>query len=317
MAKGLDFAALREIVRGPNVDTRQWGSYGIVEAGGISFDDDLGPLIRVKLQPMGQTVMCRVGMGVAGDQEGEWTPMLEGDEVFVGIPGDEKAGCIILARCSNSLDKFPRSIVGQDPGDNNFAFRRTRVPYVFENTGPLVFRDAKTKAYWSRDKNGRTTIVSPDGAYFSIDDDFATWTSADASIAMQLVFDDSSSGAGLALKAGDETQIVMRKTGASFISAEGTLSLSAGGNQGLFHLTTIEQMIVFIETFMIAVGTLNPGILTGAGLIGAMSAASSAALATAGTYPLSTLTSTALAAALALPRTATTPNVGSATIFAG
>ena len=317
MAKGRDVAALRELVRGPGTDTRQWISYATVEADGVSFNDDLGPMIRVKLHPMGQTVMCRVGMGVSGEQEGEWAPMLEGDEVLVAIPGDEKGGCIIIARCANTLDKFPRSIVGQDPGDNNFAFRRTRSPYVFENTGAILFRDAKTKAYWSRDKNGRTTMVSPDGAYFSIDDDFATWTSADAEIALQLVFDDSSSGAGLALKAGTETQIVMRKTGASFVSAEGTLSLSAGGNQPFFHLTTIEQMIVFIETFMIAIGTLNPGILTGAALIGAMSAASSAALATAGTYPLSALTSTALAAALALPRTATTPNVGSATIFAG
>ncbi len=77
--------------------------------------------------------------------------------MILAIPeGNERAGCVILGRLCNGIDKFPmKSIAGQDPTTNTFAFSRRRTPKVEEVNGPwLIAIRAPLPLLWSLIRRG-------------------------------------------------------------------------------------------------------------------------------------------------------------------
>src|SRR5512147_2917657 len=107
----LDLDALKRAVReAPSL------SFGTVEdVDPIEFDPDRGPLVNVALQPSRLPARCRVAMSSAGAGEGDYHPLVPGDEVIVAIPGRSARGeCAILGRLPNAIDSFPSSVAGQD-----------------------------------------------------------------------------------------------------------------------------------------------------------------------------------------------------------
>ena len=158
----LDIAALRDLMRGPGMDTRQWISYGIVdadnpEARSVRFNDDGGTplpegvLVAVTLMPSGISVTCRVSSQNAGSGEGEYSPFGPGDEVLVAIPeGNERAGCAIIGRFNNAHDVFPQQVAGQDITNNDTTVRRLKTPYVLETAASYMVRSALSGASFSR-----------------------------------------------------------------------------------------------------------------------------------------------------------------------
>lgn len=164
-----DAATQAEAYRRPGMDTRQWVSYALVspsqDVGGetidsVEFDDELGPLVNVKLQPSNIEVRCRVAQRFAGAGEGEYSPFIEGDEVIVLIPeGDERAAPVIVGRLNNSIDVFPaESVAGQDPTNNTFAFERRRTPFVTEYASSYMLRVASHGGFLLISDNGTITI---------------------------------------------------------------------------------------------------------------------------------------------------------------
>ena len=173
-----DARTIAEGFRGPGMDPRQWCSMGRVHAKAdqelVVFDQDLGaPIVRVTLEPTKVPVSCRVSSMMAGNGEGEWPTFIEGEEVVVLIPeGNERAGCVIVGKLNNALDRFPmESVAGQDPTTNSFAFSRRRTPYVVEQAGPLMWREALTGAFLSIDKTGNITLRDGQRSAFQMSGD--------------------------------------------------------------------------------------------------------------------------------------------------
>src|SRR5579859_785093 len=124
MARFFDHAQYANAFRRPGMDTRQWVSYGTVDADtsdakAIQFKDDdgnpspYGPLVSVTLQPSGVSLPCRVLGQVAGNGEADYFPFLAGDEVLVLLPeGDERAGAVIVGRLNQEIDAWPLIVAG-------------------------------------------------------------------------------------------------------------------------------------------------------------------------------------------------------------
>lgn len=191
---GIDLAALRDALAGPGMDTRQWVSFGVVEAmsadtpeQAVEFTPEFGPLVCVVLQPSGYLARCRVSGMVAGNMEAEYHPFITGDEVIVVIPeGDERAGCTIIGRLNNEIDQWPGGIAGQNAADNTFAFRRIRTPYILEFASSYLMRSAGTGAFLSMTQDGQVTLANADNAFLSLTPDFIGIQSGDASLLLQL-----------------------------------------------------------------------------------------------------------------------------------
>jgi len=266
---GFDAQTMREAFAGPGMDTRQWVSFGIVERGGegdnspIQFTDEYGPLVSVTLQPSNITVPCRVGAACAGNGEGEWFPFLEQDEVLVAIPeGDERAGCTIIARLNNEIDKWPIEVAGQDPRKNNFAFRRLRTPYIIETASSYLIRSATTGAFFGISTDGRITIGNADGAYLSLNPDFIGLQDGSGSLLIQLDLQDSA-----VVLEGNGSKLTLSADGSNFVS-KGTLSIGVGGGLPIQHAATIEGVINLLNNFALQIGIQAPGPLTGVALAG-------------------------------------------------
>lgn len=264
---GFDAQSMREAFAGPGMDTRQWVSFGIVERGGegdnspIQFTNEYGPLVSVTLQPSNITVPCRVGAQCSGNGEGEWFPFLEQDEVLVAIPeGDERAGCTIIARLNNEIDKWPIEVAGQDPRKNNFAFRRLRTPYIVETASSYLIRSATTGAFFGISTDGRITIGNADGAFLTLNPDFIGLQDASGKLLIQLDLQDNA-----VVLEGDGTKLTLLANGSNFVS-KGTLSIGVGGGLPIQHAATIEGLINLLNNVLLQVGVQLPGPVTGAGL---------------------------------------------------
>jgi len=285
---------------GPGQDTRQWCSYGTVDREtpgdpSTTFTDAYGPLVRVTLHPSGTPVVCRVAHEVAGNGEGEWFPFLEGDEVMVLIPeGDETAGCCIVGRLNQEIDKWPTQVAGQDSTKNNFAFRRVRVPYVFETAAGYLVRSAATGAFLSISQAGEVTIGNADKAYLALRPDFLGMQNGPGDVLFQIDV--------------GQKQFVVEAAGTKFVLdgslsslyTSGTLQLGTSGQQASEHATSIESVVVLLEAFFTALGVASPGPLTGAGVAGAFTGVMNTAIA-APPLPIGPFAA-ALAGALAIPK---------------
>ncbi len=289
---------------GPGMDTRQWISNATVDPGeeSVIFVDDkgnpspIGPIVVCTLQPSGITVPCRVASWCAGNQEGEWFPFMAGDEVIVAIPeGDERAGCTIIGRLNQSIDVFPLKVAGMDVTKNNFAFRRLRTPYVIETSASFMIRSALTGAGLTIDPTGNCYLVSGDGHRFALNGSFLKLEAQGGVDFLQI----DPTAHEVLISAGETTQFVVGRDKSAFFS-KGTLNLGTSGFSGQGHAVSIEQVLMLLQGLLAAIGSSDPGPLTGATLAGGAVALINAAIAAGSAFPVAPY-QTALTAALKIP----------------
>jgi hypothetical protein len=255
----VDHATIGQMVAGPGMDTRLWISYGLVDADtdegrSVRFTDEEtgdplphGVLINVTLQPSGLSVPCRVGSMTAGSGEGEYSPFGPGDEVLVAIPdGDERAGCVIVARLSNAKDVFPTTVAGMGVTNNDTTFRRLKTPYVLETAASYVVRQASTGASFSIDPAGEVKIGGADGHMLTLGADV-------------LAFQDAKQQAGVQVDVGEVKATLMGGATSFSVSDEGATLLTPGvfkvGSSGLpaaGHAVTVEQVLCMFGNFLCA-----------------------------------------------------------------
>jgi hypothetical protein len=245
----LDVAALRDLFRGPGMDTRQWVSYGIVDADSpdahsVRFNDDNGQalpegvLVGVTLQPSGIAVTCRVSSLNAGSGEGEYSPYGAGDEVLVAIPeGNERAGCVIIGRLSNAHDIFPQAVAGQDVTNNDTTFRRMKTPYVLETGASYMVRSALTGASFSIDPTGAVILNDGEGAMLALNQSVISLQDKTGAVMLQMDPD------ALTTTLQADTTSLQLAAGASAFLSSGTLNIGTGGLPGAGHAITLEQVI--------------------------------------------------------------------------
>jgi hypothetical protein len=313
----IDNAAFREIAKGPGADTRQWVSMGTVEIGTadqhpVRFNDETGAplphgvLVDVKLRPSGIVVPCRVASDCAGNGEGEYHPFVDGDEVLVAIPGgDERAGCVILKRCNQAMDAFPRTVAGMDATANTLAFKRVRAPYAIESAAAIVLRVASTGSTLALDPTGQVFLSSGDGALLAMAHDACSFQLKDLSAGFQL--DPSKKQASIIA---GSTSVVVDNDASEWQTA-GVLKVSTAGNGAAEHVTTIEAVSNLMTALGLAIAALGPAPpLTGLSLGAVFAAGWPAILAAAAKLPLSATNATAIITGLKTPKSPGTPSLG-------
>ena len=308
----LDLAALGRALSYPGIDPRIWVSYGIVDREqddqkSTVFDPDYGPMVWVILQPHNQRVLCRVGHQVAGNSESDWHPFMQADEVLVVVPeGDTRSYPVIVCRLNNSFDKFPERVGVQETANNDFGFRRTRGPFVFENDSAITFRSSKTGSVFGIDALGNVTIVSGNKDVFQLSADGPVMKTGDG--LMQVMLNDTKKEATVV--AGG-AMLTLADSGASEIFCPG-LKLSTAGNQASEHLVTLEQLVNILASLLTNIVTGAPsGFLVGPPGTGfsnrvAALAAISGALSAIAVLPI-TPALPGIAAALQIPKPLATP----------
>lgn len=313
----IDQRSTAEAFSFPGIDPRQWISFGTVDTEDpVVFDEETGqPLVSVTLKPSEVQVVCRVGMGVAGNGEGEWAPFLPGDEVLVALPeGDERAGVTIIARLANELDKFPmESVAGQDPTTNTFAFKRQRTAFIHEVSGMYMVREAKSEAFFSIDSKGVLTFRDGQKAGFQITPDVFGYQNSDGTAVLQLDL----TGKRFSLTIDDVVMTLSSSKASpetSAISVPGTLAMSTNANPAVEHVITTEAVAMLLYQ----IGLLVAPPLSTAQIATAITAASVA--------PLDPVISSAIAGAFAaaaqkppgVPGTGQVkPGIGCAGLLAG
>lgn len=236
----IDARSLGEALSYPGIDPRTWLSYGTVDEDGVAFDEDMGPLVPVTLQPSQTQVMCAVGSMVAGDLEGEYTPFIEGDTVLVAIPhGMERGTPAIIARFNNARAKFPDQAASQDTTKNALSFRRVRSPHVDEYGARYTLRHAVAESLIGLDDDGTITIRDGSKGAIQMTSDAFGYQSGDAKFVLQFDY----IGKRLTLQV-DDTLLLLSAGGAvprvSSLSTPTPFLLSTGSNPAAEHATSTE-----------------------------------------------------------------------------
>lgn len=289
----LDMSALAEGLAGPDRDTRQWFSYGIVAGDGdppVEFSRDDGQVyVRVRLEPSKTPVFARIATDIAGAGEGKYSPWIDGDEVVVALPdGREDGGAVIIGRLNNALDAFPmESVAGQDPTTNTFAFERRRTPYVQELAGPILFRSAESGALFSLDAEGTVTLKDGENSSLQISADaFSVQGPSSPGSAPEFLLQmNFTEGRGL-FQIGD-AQLAFNASRAPSLGGELHITVPSGvvvaigNNQPVEHVATIEAVVALLVTALAAIpagaGTpaitaLNAAIAAGGSVLDPLSA---------------------------------------------
>jgi hypothetical protein len=252
MTQAFDAGMLREIVKGPGVDTRQWCSYGIVvddnpNAHSVRFNSEdggalpQGVIVDVRLEPSGIVVPCRVGMHAAGSGEASYSPFGPGDEVFVMIPeGDERAGCVIVCRLTNAKDVYPTTVAGMDTTNNSVTFHRIKTPYIMETGATLMLRSALTNSQLAMDAGGGVFLSSGDKHVLALTADAVMLQTGDGSVSVQM---DPNAGT-CAITAGSTSFVV--DPSASTFTTSGSLAIGTTLLPANQHAVTTEQVINLI-----------------------------------------------------------------------
>lgn len=276
MGRPLDVLDIGGGLSRPGMDTRQWASFGIVDqetpnARSVSFDPSLGPLVNVTLQPSNIPVVCRVANAIAGQDEGEWFPFLPGDEVEVIInEGNERAGCVIVGRLYNEIDKWPSKVAGQDATKNTFGFRRLRTPYILETASSYMLRSALTGANLTIDQKGNLFLVSGDGHQLVFSADFMKIGEADGDTFFQIDMDKKEA----LIQVNGDAQYLFSDDVTSF-TTPGSMQISTAGTGSLQHGITLEQVVNLLCNFAVLLKTtgvigIDPLVATPAALATAM-----------------------------------------------
>jgi hypothetical protein len=248
-----DFSTFGYGLARPGMDTRNWVSYATVNpdtanARSVMFKNEQGlpfpegPLVNVTLWPSGVTCLCRVAGCIAGNGEAEWFPYVGGDEVLVVLPeGSERSPPVIIGRLNQSIDVWPTSVAGLDPTKNNFAFLRTRAPYVMEVGPSLIIRSAQTGCALTFGPDGSVLLANGDKHLFAMMADAITLQTTNAEALLQLNPGDKSA----ALQGGAAT-FNLNETQAKFITP-GQLLVSTGSVNPQYHVTTAESVANIVQ----------------------------------------------------------------------
>lgn len=292
-----DYASMARAFSFPGSDPREWLSYGTVsDEDPVEFDEEEGgPLVAVILQPSKIEIRCRVLMQSAGKGEGEYVPFVAGDEVLVALPeGSSWSGGVIMGRLTNGVDKFPiDSVAGQDPSQNNFAFKRTRSAYIHEVAGGYTLREATSGAFLQLTKDGNVTIRDGSKGALQMSADVLGYQSGDGKHLLQIDL----SGKRFTLQVNDA--LLMLAAGdaspsSSALVSPGSLSISAAAQPAAEHATTTEAVCNLIVQVLKALGTANPGPILGASLVGVAPTVVAAAVPLAAVQPQDPLVGTAI-----------------------
>ncbi|GAC1476189.1 MAG: hypothetical protein PVSMB8_02780 [Vulcanimicrobiaceae bacterium] len=292
-----DASMLKELAQGPDVDTRTWICFGTVandqeladpKAKSVLFpgdEQDLPfPIVMITLHPHGVSAPCPVAARIAGNGEAEWVPFVSGDEVVVGIAqGSERAGCVILGRLNQRLDKFPASVAAQGTDQNNLAFTRSRAPVLIESAAGVLLRSAASGAVIGISANGSATIANGDGGSLHVGPDYIGIGTNDQAACVQVLPESGLAGAQVHIEANGT--ILNFDGDVSTILTTGTLSIGTAGVSPSGHALTLEQLVGILTHLSTVVGLITP-------------VAVAAALAAAATSALDPVSITAITAAL-------------------
>jgi hypothetical protein len=233
----------------------------------LADPDNPGPLVLVKLLASGHIVPCRVGMATGGDGEGEWHPFVAGEEVLVAIPdGDERAIPVITHRLANKVDRFPTMVAGNDVTQNNFAFKRTRAPYIFEAGSSYLLYSAPTKAFLAISEAGAFTLANADKALLQLGADVLGFRNGDADCFVEIHVADKR----LHLEAGS-AKLQLADGGDALFFSPGMLTISTSGAQPIGHGVTVEQVwsiVVAILKWLAPTITATGAVPGGGSLVG-------------------------------------------------
>jgi hypothetical protein len=255
-----DIVEVRKVLAGPGMDTRQWVSFGLVEPDSedtksVDFDEEVGPLIAVRLVPSDLIVRCRLSSTIAGNGEGEYFPFVASDEVLVLVPeGNERAGCTIVGRMNNGVDKFPERIAGLDTNKNNFGFRRLRTAYILETASRYMIRSAKSGAFILIDEGGNITqsggATEEGGAapVLHVGADYVGFQTGDAQGMVQ-VGADSATGQMVAAIGAGGTKMTLTDDGSGIVTP-GTFYISTNGVPALDHVLTVEAFVNLLPVLL-------------------------------------------------------------------
>ncbi len=289
MSRSFDHASLRQAFAPP---PQQWVSYATVdadtkEAPSCIFEDEdgnplpYGPMVRVTLQPSGVAMAVRVGMGVAGEGEGDWYPYAGGDEVLVVLPeGNQRGGACIIARMNQEIDTWPTVVAGQKSTENKLGFRRMRAPFILETANAYLIRSATTGSQIGIDAQGQVILNDGDKDSMVLGPEALGFTSGDGESFMTVLPQTKQVFLG-----GGAATFLLDAAGTKFIS-EGGIDFATNGGAANGHGVTAEQVVAFVAnvvTQLAVFGAFNPLILPpppSAALIAPIFAAALAAMAT-------------------------------------
>lgn len=282
----IDVAGIAAALSRPGIDPRSWVSMGIVEpesteAKSVQFEETVGPLVSVRLVPGGTVVNCRVSTWMAGNGEAAWYPFVGQDEVVVLIPGgNEREGCVIIGRCNNGIDEWPKVVGGQDTNTNGFGFQRMRVPFIVETASRYMIRSASTNAFMLLDEAGVWTIAGPSApggpaAFFHLGPDFIGLQDANADLVFQLGKD-----AGkfqCTLKTGEAVLSMGEASTGSGLKIPGTFYVTTSGIPSVEHAISTEAAANILSTFAAVLGPLFVPPIAAPAMLGLLAGAITAA----------------------------------------
>lgn len=261
-----DPALIQDLMTGvPGTDSRIWVSYGTIEPDGdlegeeraLTFDEDAGPLVEVRLHPSDKVVTCRIATQVSGVLQSQYTPLIEGDEVLVVLPmGHEQAPPVVIARLNNALDKFPEKVAGKDARQNNIAFTRTQTPTIVEAGSLYMIRSALTGAMVGIDEEGNVTIRDGNSTGFQFGPSGFALQDADGQ--GQIVLNTEESYASVWWQ-----NTVLKMDGTDLnIAASGNVAIGSAGNTPVLHAITAEQVVNILTAFLTAISATMAAIPT-------------------------------------------------------
>lgn len=294
----IDAAMLRELVAGPGTDTRPWSAYAVVMpdsegARSVRFDDPDGPKVTVKFMPSGLIADVGVTMQTGGDGEGEWHPFVAGELVVVEFPGgDELVSPVITGRKPNEHDRFPLMVAGNDVTQNNFAFKRTRAPYIFEAGSSYLLWSAATESFLALTEAGAFTVANADKALLQLGADVLGFRNGDADCLVEVHVADKRTH----VEAGN-SKLQLVADGDSMLLTTGSLAISTAGAQPIGHGVTVEQVwaiLVALLKWLVPAITATGAVPGGGSLVGpAITTALTSGLST--TVPIATAVAAAAA----------------------
>ena len=257
----LDQRTAAEAFAYPGIDPRMWITFALVDQDEpIDFDPEYGPLISCTAEPGGNPLRCQLSMQVAGDGEGEYHPFVAGDTVLVLCVGGNERTAVIVGRMPNARAPFPPNVGGQDATKNAFGFVRRRTPFVQEQVGPWMVRDAKSEAFLAIDIKGNVTLRDGSKGALQLSPDAFGYQSGDGKSLLQLDL----TGGRFTMQIQD-AQIVLASSSASpqtsVINVPGQLSVITGATTAAEHVLTVEGMLNILQAWSLLLAAAIPTVL--------------------------------------------------------
>lgn len=256
----LDVQTIRDLLKGPGIDTREWVSYGIVQTDSteddraVAFSEEYGPLVNITLQPQGVDVRARVAGTVAGNGEGEWYPFQAGDEVIVLLVSGRYENAVIIGRMNQEIDKFPTLVAGNEVNTNTFGFRRIKAPYVTEVGNQYIIINSVTNAAFIMEEAGNVTLRNGDLSFLHLGSDFLGIQTNDGTLLMQMNLSTNKIRLAHNNDPGKPSFIFDMNGEASNLATGGTLAIGTSGNFAQFHAVSLESVLAILMAYSSLIG---------------------------------------------------------------